>query len=303
MSLAFWFVIHETILPLAALVGIAFGYQKLFRGDIRQMNNLVLFVLLPVNLFHQLSSQKIGFSEMGQPLLFMLLLTAALIGLALAAARLLRLTPEQRTSFILSVAMINVGNFGLSLIYFTFGPTASDSALLIFVAFNIPLTTLAIYFSSTQQNRLGAVKDVLKIPIFHATLLALTLTTLGIQVPEPIHKVTGYLGQATFPMFTFVFGMQLADIHFSRTMLGTVSLASFLRLAVSPVLAALILSVLGVGGLNYKVALVQTSAPAPILPLMYAIRFNRSPELLAAIIIVTTLLSAVSLPWVISLAG
>ncbi|MCK5517440.1 MAG: AEC family transporter [Desulfobulbaceae bacterium] len=300
--MAFWFVINETIFPLAVLLCVAFGYQKLFRGDTKQLNNLVLFVLLPVNIFHELSTKKIGFNEIGQPFLFMILLTSALLIIAFLASRLLHLSKEQQTSFILSVAMINVGNVGLSLIFFTYGSAANNIALLIFVAFNIPLTTLAIYFSSNQKNWLGAIKDVLKIPIFHATVLAILLTTLGLQTPAPIHKVTGYLGQATFPIFTFVFGMQLADVRFSREMLGTVATASFLRLVISPVLAIVILLAMGVSGLEYKVGLVQTSSPAPILPLMYAIRFNRSPELLAAIIIVTTLLSAVTLPLVIAFA-
>jgi predicted permease len=301
--LASWFVINQIILPMAVLLGVAFGYQKLFKANTQQFNNLVLYLLLPVNIFHELSIKRIGFSELGQPALFMVLLTGALVGIAWLAARLLRLNPEQRVSFILSVAMINVGNFGLSLIYFTYGPEANFSAILTFVAFNIPLTTLAIYFSSTQGSRWGALKDMLKIPIFLATFLALLVTTLGLQVPAPVHTITGYLGQATFPIFTFVFGMQLADVRFSRTMLGTVATASFLRLVISPALAILILGALGVVGLSFKVGLVQTSTPAPILPLMYAIRFNRSPELLAAIIIVTTFLSAVTLPVVIAIAG
>jgi hypothetical protein len=288
---------------MAALLGLSFGYQKLFRANTQQFNNLVLYLLLPVNIFHELSIKRIGFAELGQPALFMVLLTGALVGIAWTAARLLRLNTEQRVSFILSVAMINVGNFGLSLIYFTYGPEANYSAILTFIAFNIPLTTLAIYFSSTESSKRGALKDMLKIPIFHATFLALLLTTLGLSVPAPVHTITGYLGQATFPIFTFVFGMQLADVRFSREMLGTVATASFLRLVVSPLLAVVILSALGVAGLHYKVGLVQTSTPAPILPLMYAIRFNRSPELLAAIIIVTTILSAVTLPVVIAVAG
>ncbi len=301
--MAAWFVINEILFPMAVLVGLAFGYQRLFKANIQQFNNLVLYLLLPINIFHELSIKRIGFPELGKSALFMVLLTGSLVGIAWGAARLLRLNPEQRVSFILSVAMINVGNFGLSLIYFTYGPEANFSAILTFVAFNIPLTTLAIYFSSTQSSRRGALKDMLKIPIFHATFLALLLTTLGVTVPEPVHKITGYLGQATFPIFTFVFGMQLADVRFSKAMLGTVATASFLRLVLSPVLAMLILGGLGVAGLSYKVGLVQTSTPAPILPLMYAIRFNRSPELLAAIIIVTTILSALTLPAVIFLAG
>jgi len=301
--LASWYIINEIILPMAVLVGLAYGYQKLFRADTRQFNNLVLYLLLPINIFHELSIKGIGFRELGQPALFMVLLTGALAGIAWLASRILRLSTEQRVSFILSVAMINVGNLGLSLIYFTYGSEANFSAILVFVAFNVPLTTLAIYFSSTQSSRRGALMDILKIPIFHATFLALLLSTLGIAIPAPVHKITGYLGQATFPIFTFVFGMQLADVRFSRAMFRTVATASFLRLVVSPLSAALLLSTLGVSGLHYKVGLVQTSTPAPILPLMYAIRFNRSPELLAAIIITTTVLSVLTLPAVISFAG
>ncbi len=298
-----WHIINEIIFPVAVLVGLAYGYQKLFKADTRQFNNLVLYLLLPINIFHELSIKRIGFGELGQPLLFMVLLTGALTGIAWLAARLLRLNAEQRVSFILSVAMINVGNVGLSLIYFTYGPDANFNAILVFVAFNIPLTTLAIYFSSTQESRRGALMDMLKIPIFHATFLALLLTTLGIALPAPVQTITGYLGQATFPIFTFVFGMQLADIRFSKAMFGTVATASFLRLVLSPILAAAILGLLGVSGLAYQVGLVQTSTPAPILPLMYAIRFNRSPELLAAIIIATTLLSIITLPVVIACAN
>lgn len=301
--MATWHILSQIILPMAVLVGLAFGYQKVFKADTQQFNNLVLYLLLPINLFHELSIKRVGFLELGKPLLFMVLLTASLAGLAWLAARVLRLNPEQRVSFILSVAMINVGNIGLSLIYFAYGPEANDSALLVFIAFNVPLTTLAIYLSSTQTTRRGALRDMLKIPIFHATFLALILNTLDVVIPAPIHTITGYLGQATFPIFTFVFGMQLANVRVTRNMIGTVATASILRLVISPIIAALILMMMGVTGLGYRVALVQTSTPAPILPLMYAIRFNRSPELLAAIIVASTVLSVVTLPLVIAFAG
>ena len=298
-----WHIISQIILPLTALVGVAFGYQKIFKVDTQQLNNLVLYLLLPINIFHELSIKRIGLGELWKPLLFMLLLTAALTGLAWLAAKLLRLTPEQRVSFILSIAMINVGNLGLSLIFFTYGPDANQSALLIFIAFNIPLTTLAIYFSSNQKTRRGALRDMLKIPIFHATLLALLLNSLGTTIPAPVHTITGYLGQATFPIFTLVFGMQLASVRFTKSLFSAVAIASVLRLVVSPLVAVICLGLVGISGLGYKVALVQTSTPAPILPLMYAIRFNRSPELLAAIIIATTLLSVLTLPLVIAFAN
>jgi len=301
--LAFWFILRESIFPMAALLGIAYFHQKIFKSDMRPLNNLVLYVLLPVKIFHELSLKKIGFAELAEPFLFMVLLTGSLAGLGWVAAKFLRLSKEKRLAFILSVSMINVGNFGISLIYFTYGSDAAYQAILTFVAFNIPLTTLAVYLSSTKDTRLQALKDALKIPIFHATVVALIFASFEIPIPPLVQEVTGYIGQATFPMFTFVFGMQLANIRLSRTMLAPVATASVLRLLISPVLAVIFLTLIGSSGLSYQVNLVQTSAPSPVLPLMYAIRFNRSPDLLAAIIIVTTILSALTMPLVIQFAG
>ncbi|MGW8180133.1 MAG: hypothetical protein ACWGQW_15440 [bacterium] len=55
--------------------------------------------------------------------------------------------------------------------------------------------------------------------------------------------------------------------------------------------------------LPLKVSLVQTSAPAALLPLMYAIRFDRSPDLLAAIIMFTTVFAGFSLTVLIKMLG
>jgi hypothetical protein len=66
-------------------------------------------------------------------------------------------------------------------------------------------------------------------------------------------------------------------------------------------LADKVLTLFSFSTLEHNVALVQTSGPSALLPLMYAIKFNRSPELLAALILTTTVASGISLPLVISL--
>jgi hypothetical protein len=78
-------------------------------------------------------------------------------------------------------------------------------------------------------------------------------------------------------------------------------LAVGIRLFASPLLADRILNLFSFPALEHNVALLQTSGPSALLPLMYAINFNRSPELLAALILSTTVVSGISLPLVISL--
>ncbi len=49
---------------------------------------------------------------------------------------------------------------------------------------------------------------------------------------------------------------------------------------------------LDIKGIDRNVVILQTSTPAAVLPLLYALRFNARPDLVASSIFVTTLCSA-----------
>jgi predicted permease len=234
-------------------------------------------------------------------MLFMVILTCALMLLAHMAAKLVRAGNDERIALILACSMINVGNFGLPLIYFAFGKTAYAHSLLYFTAFNIPLTTVAIFVSSKEKKPLKILIDAAKLPLFHAMILALVVSGMSIEVPELVGKSIALLGQAAIPLLIFILGLQLADIRLRFSYLKIVLLAVVIRLVVSPAVAYPILEFIGVSGVEQQVAIVQTSTPAALLPLMYAIRFNRSPDLLAAIILTTTILSGFTLTILIHL--
>jgi len=162
---------------------------------------------------------------------------------------------------------------------------------------------VAIYISSRQKQVLKILLDVLKMPLFHAMLLALLLSSLSIPMPEVLLKSTSLVGRAAIPLMGFILGAQLAAINIKFSYLKIITLAVGLRLLVSPLVAGPMLSLLAVDGLERQVALVQTSGPAALLPLMYVIRFNRSPDLLATVIMATTLLAGVTLTVLIRLVS
>jgi hypothetical protein len=282
-------------LPIFVIVGMAFIYHRIMHPDITQLTNLALYAIAPLFVFDSLYRNQIVLSVLYKPLIFMAFLTFSLMAVAYIVAKIIKASDDDRTSFVLACSMINVGNFGLPLIYFSFGEQAQVYSVLYFTAFNIPLSTIAIYISSKEKSMGKILVDVIKIPMFHALVIALLMSGMSISLPAFLTKSIGLISQATIPLFIFILGLQLASIKLKFGFVKIVLLAVCIRLVVSPALAYPFLELIGVSGLEQKIAVVQTSTPAALLPLMYAIRFNRSPDLLAAIIFATTLLSGISL--------
>lgn len=295
----FLLIFKGSILPVFLIVGVAFFYNRLFHPDFKEITNLTLTVFAPIFVFDALVKEKITLSMLGKPVLFMACLTFSMMFFAYVISKILRAGENERISLMLASSMINVGNFGLPLIYFTYGNAASAYSVLYFLAFNIPLSTIAIYISSREKKIRNMVKDVLKIPLFYAMVLAMVVSQLGIPIPDFIQKSTSLMGLATIPLMIFILGLQLSRIKLRLNFITYIAPAVLLRLVVSPIIALALFHVLGVTGLERNVAVVQTSAPAALLPLMYAIRFNRAPDLLAATILASTLLSGISLTYLI----
>jgi hypothetical protein len=301
--MAFLIVFRESVLPLFVIAAIAALYQRAVRPDIKQLADAALMVFAPVFVFNTLVAESVSWTALYGPFGLMVLLTFGLMLLAWGASRLLRLHAEDALALILGCSMINVGNFGLPLIHFAYGQQALNASVLVFVVFNLPLCTVAICLTSRKTAWAEMARDVAGIPIFHAMIVALLLTTLGISLPESLGKGLELLGGAAIPLLIFILGLQLAKIGVSsriRDFVPILTAAVVIRLILSPALALGIVHVLGFSGLERDVAVVQTSGPSALLPLMYAIRFGRGTELLASIILATSLFSAATMPLVIT---
>ncbi|MGD9807557.1 MAG: AEC family transporter [Deferribacterales bacterium] len=301
--MGFIILLTQSVLPIFIILGIANFYYRKFKPDIAQLVNVSLYVFVPSVVFHSMVREKIGILELGKYLLLMVLVTAALMLVGHIGGKMLRLSKSNVTLFMLSVSMINIGNFGVPLIFFTYGDAGTNPSILTFVAFNLPLVTIAIYLSSNESTMKGALKDVMRIPIFHASVVAIIINSLAIPVPDTILKLTGFLGQAAFPFVIFILGLQLATIKLNPGIMKVAMTSVIIRLGVSPFIAAAFLHLLSFEGLPYSVTMVQIAGPSALMPLMYAIKFGKNADLLAAAILLSTALSALTLPLVIYLVG
>ncbi len=289
-------VFNKSIVPIITIISIAFVYNKLFKPNIKEISSVALNVFAPIMVFYSVLHNKITVWQLTKPFLFMVLLTTFLMIIAFFAALMLKLKGDMKIGFILASSMINVGNFGLPLIYFAYGEKAIPYSMIYFVIFNIPLITIAIYMTSKKKNTLGAFNDILKMPIFYAFILAIILSEVGITLPKSISKGFELMNSGAIALLVFVLGLQLSNIKFRVNFIQIIVIAVFIRLILSPVLSYSILSILKIEGLERVVSVVQTSTPSALLPLMYMISFNRKSDLIAAIIFSTTILAGITLP-------
>jgi len=301
--MAFLIVFQQSVLPLFIIIGVALVYHHFFRPDIREITSLTLTVFAPVFVFDAIVRHDVSFAALKIPFIFMVILTGLLLLCACFAGRMLHLQEDDRISFTLACSMINIGNFGLPLIYFTYGEQAVSFSVVYFVAFNFVLSTIAIYISSNSSGFKKIMLDLMRMPLFHAFFLAMIVVHFSVSLPAFAMKSVGLVGQATIPLLIFILGLQLANTRFQSQFLKIIGVAVAIRLLISPVLSYPLLEALNISGLEQKVATLQTSAPSALLPLMYAIKFNRSPDLLASIILATTVLSSISLTGLIQWLG
>jgi malate permease and related proteins len=283
------------ILPVFLIIFSGFALERKFALDFRTLISGFIYLLSPALVFSALMKQEIRLGLALDLLLFMILYTLVLLAIAITVGRLLRFPADSRAALSLTTVMMNVGNFGLPLSWFAFGEAGLEVSVLTFVIFNIPLSTLAIVLAQGAGAPLGrALRNALRIPIFYALLLALVLKGLALHPPDFLLRPVELLGQAAIPLMLVLLGMQLA-----RTQLvalpGFLALSTGMRLLLAPAIAWLLTAILGIEGLTRSVLILQTSTPAAVLPLLYALRFGTRPDLVAGAIFVTTLLSALSL--------
>ncbi|MBN2706953.1 MAG: AEC family transporter [Deltaproteobacteria bacterium] len=289
-------VFVDILLPIFLIIGLGVLFEKLKHPDFKSISNLTLYFFTPCLIFAGLLK---GHSQMSvflpKAILFMLLLTLSFWGVSLLAGRLLKLDAGRQSAFSLTTIMMNSGNYGLPLVLFAYGPEGLAYGVIVLVLFTLPLGTLAVYIASRGRDHPAkALLEMFRVPLFHAIILATVWRCFSLPLPGIIFKAVDMVGQAAIPGLLMLLGMQLARTRIKGD-LPAIGVSSLLRLVLSPLLAILFCAVLGIHGLPRNVLILQTSTPAAIIPLLYAVNYDTHPEMVAGTILVSTLLSALSL--------
>jgi hypothetical protein len=101
------------------------------------------------------------------------------------------------------------------------------------------------------------------------------------------------LASGAIPLQLILLGLQLSQVHIGAVLQEAIPIAAA-KLALPVLIAFGVSTALGLGGLARNVVLVQASTPAAMNSLVLALHFDRRPELVAAVIFLTTICSCLT---------
>jgi predicted permease len=275
--------------------------------DSRTLSRFSYYILTPAFIFDIMSKARVEVELAARMSGYIVLVHVLCAALGLAAARLLRRPPEMAAAYVLIAVFGNVGNFGLPIVRFRFpgDELAMTTATIYFLA--ILIVAFMICVAAAHWHRGGSIRaivEVFKTPALVAVPPALLANwanaTYGFALPPIVIRPIELLAAAMIPTMVVALGCQLASAGIPRPNLDMV-VASIVRLAGGPLLAAALAAPFGLAGLERGVGILQAGMPAAVLVSIIAVENDLLPEFVTASVLFSTLASVVSLTVVLAL--
>lgn len=135
-----------------------------------------------------------------------------------------------------------------------------------------------------------------------AAAMLCVFTGLDQFIVGPPREMMSMLGRASIPVAVFITGCTIMDLAFSeKPQLKLVVAAGMVRLLIVPVAILTAARYLPMAVELRQVLIVQAAMPAALTPILMARLYGGRPAIAVQVVIATTLISLVTLPWIITL--
>lgn len=294
-------VVFTIITPILIIVGIGYILGRCCISDVRPFARGAFFVFIPALVVDGIANSDLQAGEMGRILLLVLLLTLTMTIIAWSLATMSGFEPRLQSAFLLSTVLMNAGNYGLALSEFAFGAAGLRRAIIFFVGSSIINNNFGVFLASRSTASFSrSLRNVLTVPHPYAVLLGLAVKREILTLPVPFTRALSMLGRAAVPVMLLTLGIQLSHT-FLKGRMGPLLLSSGLRLGLAPIVAFLLVTLLGLRGLAAQVSIVQASVPPAVLTTILAAEYGSDAEFTSAAVLIATLLSVITISIVLIL--
>ena len=300
MSTLLEILVHD-IVPIFVVIGLGYAYARRTQPSLPTLSHLTFYILSPSLVFISLVESNIAGGEVAQIAVFVVTLTLLMGVLALAVARLLRLSARQTSGFLLAAMFVNAGNYGLGVNRLAFGAEVETRAVLYFVTSSVLVYTFGVLIAKGFAGGWrGAIRQLLALPHIYALSAALIIRAAQWQVPQPILDGLSFPAQAAIPLMLLLLGAQL--VHAEVGLYWRPALAATgLSLIIAPLVAFGLSSLLGLATQTRQAVVLEASMPAAVITTLIATEFQAEPKLVTGAVVLSTLISPITLSVVIAL--
>jgi predicted permease len=198
------------------------------------------------------------------------------------------------SAFLPSLSFPNTGNLGLPLSYYVFGEEGLNYAIAIFVVVALSNHTLGQTIAAGRSKW----KNVLSNPVIPAVILGSLVFYFQIHVPVWLDNTFEILSGLTIPLMLLMLGTSLASIPVKTYKRS--SWLALLRIGMGMMVGLGLSELFGFTGAARGVFILQCSMPVAVYNYVYSQMYDRAPEEVASFIVVSTVLSIITIPILLS---
>ena len=219
--------------------------------------------------------------------------------LAMLLPRLIGGTKAQQSVWRFALRFPNVRFICIPVVTAFFGPEAVIYAVIFMLPFNVLSYALGPVMLSGGFRNFSFRK--LFTPAVVASVAALVMTLFRLRPPIQVGECLNIVGDITAPLSLMVIGSILAGLPIGRVFASPRLWAlTALRLIVLPVLLRLLLQPLGMEELALSVAIVEMAMPVAANGSMLCMEYGGDMDTMAQATFLTTLLSMVTVPLMVT---
>ncbi len=288
----------NVVLPVFAIVLVGGIVGKLFDLQVKAINRLSLYAVVPALAFRAMAN--IEFGEIAAGRLVLGFGSFLLIMAAIAYFAGWRLAPGPRRGLIGASMLGNGANLNLPVALFAFAQAGLDRALILYVATALVMYTAGPVLFGRGRTLAEVLRVVLGFPVLWATAAGLLVNQAGWTLPLAVHRAVDLLADAAIPLMLLILGVQLVRAGRWRPS-GRVWMGVGLKLIVAPLVAWGVGRLLGLEGLDLAALILLAAMPTAVNAVMLSIEFGGDAQQLGETVAISTVTGVVTLPIVLAL--
>jgi len=281
--------LFNIVMPVFVCAGLGFWWTKSGRKyDAELITDLISVIGMPCIIFSVLTSTDLTVEAFGEMALGTAICLASFMALGYG---LLKATKQNIKAFLPTLMFPNIGNMGLPLNMLAFGEPGLALAVAYFTVTAVVQFTVGIGINAGTLS----LKELARIPTLYAVALALVFMIGDFPVPAVVASTTDLIGGMVIPIMLITLGISLASLRISGITRGI--LLSIVRLVMGFLVGALVADLLGFTGVTKGVLIVESAMPVAVFNYLFAMKYKNEPEAVAGMVVISTILSFATLPF------
>ena len=283
--------IFTIIAPIVLIAGLGYAWSLLrLRYDGQFISRIVMDIGAPCLIIATMQKSQLPVEQLWKISLITLTGLALLFVINMLVLKTARLS---RRTYLGPLSFANTGNMGVPICLFAFGEQALAVALVWFMVTSMVHFSLGVALAGSRN----AFWALLTSPVFYAAVLSIALVITGWQIPAALFNTIDLLGGIAIPLMLFSLGVSLHKLKpasFTRS-----TMLAVLRLGGGFAVGLLLCWLFDLQGVIAGVVIIQSAMPSAVFNYLLAVSYQREPQEVAGIVVISTLLSFLTLPFLL----